>query len=276
MAQTNRIPPGQLDSYKRYWIDSLTKTLSEFREHEIEREFKELKLGFFGDTSIIDFIDFEIHRLLALLFMKSRKFDLAIEQLQLIRSKIPSDPVTAHLLGIGYLEKGEEEMCQGVLDEIELVSSDIAKWNDEWAGLKGRMLRQKWKKTGDRDYLERACNVYETVLSAYPDSYYMADAAGQANLLLGNKERAKTYSKKVLEITSELKKPTLWSLASRASALIIANDLNELSNVLTEINDLHPDERAKQTIKKTIQELSELTEINTKQQEKWIKILVAN
>ncbi len=273
MKRAASIMPRHKEAYFLEWKQMLDKALLDGSSHDVERLHKVIALSLFGSMKFKKFIDIRIHMRLAKLYLQEKKYLESISQFNLFLQAIPNDLNVLHLKALSYIEIKDYKACSNLIKRTEKLDADIMKWNMNWAGLKGRWNREQWKLSGDKRFLKQAKDVYETAAIYNPASFYMADAAGQCNLQLGAIDRAQSNFKKSLSIINTVKQPTIWSSASKLTALIFLNNENEVEKELLLLRNLKPDPRSTERIERTIDEISSLAGVAPEKINHWKKIL---
>lgn len=180
-------------------------------------------------------LDLRLHRRLGDMYLAGKDGAHAAIEFELALRLVPNDPFLQHRRALAELEAGNAGAAREQLERAEQADPTIASWNPEFAGLKGRIWREQWLRTRAPEDLRKARDAYWQAMDQQPDSYYLADNAGQLSLALGEQEQAKEAFRRALAAIERLKERSVWSLATMATASF---GLGETENGLRHLREL--------------------------------------
>jgi tetratricopeptide (TPR) repeat protein len=172
-------------------------------------------------------IDVRLHRKLGLLLLEQRQLDAAVEELELARRSAPRDIYVLRPLGEAYLklyldadpgsEDREEEQRQieVLLGIIEGIDESAFVYQPDAAALLAKYLRKAQRRT------ESSIEVLRRALAVNPDSSYLADLLGQAQLEIGQIDDARRSYATALEIIERKPERGIWDHATAAAANVV-------------------------------------------------------
>lgn len=150
-------------------------------------------------------IDVQIHELLSQVYLETGSYDLALAEVNRAIDCLPEDLGLLHRKILILIEKKEYFMARDNLDFIYREFPE-AKFLPEIAGVEGRLHRELYESTGDKQELETAINAYELAYQRDPLSYYCGVNAVNLKLLAGKIEEAQKLAKEVMVICKDLLK----------------------------------------------------------------------
>jgi tetratricopeptide (TPR) repeat protein len=216
------------------WRQRLDDVLAQNRASEVRHlhDWMDIAFGRSGEKRPRP-LDLRIHTRLGEIYMKARDYDRAIEQLEQARDLAPRDIFVLRSLGRAYLEKGERDAVQAVLDRIGELDKDAFRHNTECAALAGRFYR-----TGGDAH--KAAEVYRGALGVNPESHYLANLVAEACLEAGNRDGAANAYRQVLDILGRLNESNIWTHASAGNARFFLNDEEGLAREIAAIRQTSP------------------------------------
>lgn len=234
-----RMPSLVNEANIREWLDRLDRFGPE-RGSELPgfERWMQLAFGREGDAAGVP-IDVRLHRRLGELYLGLRDYARAMHQLNLARRAAPRDIYVLRPLGEAgmkqYLELGEQgrtddaaglrEEVDGVMAAIADLDEDAYCSNPDTAALFGKYRRLA---LGD---LDGAITTLSIALDRNPDSYYLADVLGQAELEAGRLDDARATYARAIEILDALAaagEENVWTHATYATAALVCGQ-NELA-----------------------------------------------
>jgi tetratricopeptide (TPR) repeat protein len=249
-----RMPSLVNEANIREWLDRLDRLGRERGSelHGFER-WMNLAFGREGETAGLP-IDVRLHRRLGEMYLGRREFERAMVQLNLARLAAPRDIYVLRPLGEAgmkrYLELDEHgdpdaatrlrRQVDGALNAIAELDEDAFVSNSDAAALRG-----KYQRLALRD-VDGAIATFSAALERNPDSYYLADVLGQAQLEAGHVEDAKATYDRAVEILDRLAaagESNVWTHATYATAFLVRGDAPSAARSLSaiaELDDLPP------------------------------------
>jgi tetratricopeptide (TPR) repeat protein len=173
-------------------------------------------------------LDLLIHNRLADLYLKSRNYRRAIEQLQLARQLAPRDIFVLRRLGKALLDDARRDEAKAVIDRIASLDKAAVVRNAECAALAGRWYRE------GRD-LARAIEIFRDALGADRESYYLANLLGETQLEASQLDGARESFAVALDIIGRLREQNVWTRATPANARFVLGDDDRAAEHLREI-----------------------------------------
>jgi tetratricopeptide (TPR) repeat protein len=218
-------------------------------------------------------LDVRLHRRLGDMYLAARDGARAAEQFELGLTLVPNDMYLKHRLALAQAEAGNAGRAREILEEMERVDPALTAWNPEVAGLKGRLFRDEWKRTGSTEALRAARDAYWVVMDKQPDSYYMADNVGQLSLALGDMDRAKEAFTRAIDAVNRLKERSVWSLATLATSWLALGDTEKGTAYLCAVAELSPTPRDLESIEGGLRRLREGLKAEETTLEGWLRAL---
>jgi tetratricopeptide (TPR) repeat protein len=262
-------PPDPAPRLSEDLVQEWNRRLDELRYEGRQAEVDQLHRCFEVAVASRDAVTMSLHQRFAEAYLANKQPQEAAAQLELAARLGPRDLIVLHLLGLAYLEADDDEACLNVLQRMKAVDSTVLQWNVDCAGLEGRWHRRAWDRTGKQQHLEAARDAYELAMENDHGGYYMADAAGQVNLLIGDVERAKVSFERVARRLREFPEDSVWSHASGAAAAITMGDERGATAHLSSIYSHHPDQRTLETLDRTLKMLQRTLNLPTEQLDLW-------
>lgn len=179
-------------------------------------------------------LDLRIHNRLADLYVKSRNYRRAIEQLELARQLAPRDIFVLRRLGKALLDDGQRDEAKAVIDRIAVLDAAAVVRNAECAALAGR-----WHREGHD--LARAVEIFRNALSADRESYYLANLLGEVQLEANQLDGARESFTVALDIIERLREQNVWTRATAANARFVLGDDERAAECLRLIAASSPD-----------------------------------
>ncbi len=217
------------------WCERLDALREQNRYGEVGHLHVALLKVFSSDDQVPVPLDVRLHRRLGEMYLAARLAPAAVVQFELALRLVPQDLFLKHKLALAHVEAGNGGKAKELLEELERVNPDLATWNPEFAGLKGRIFRDEWKRTGSQEALRKARDAYWAVMEKQPDSYYVADNVGQLSLLLGEKDKALAAYATATSAIERLRERSVWSLATLATAGVVSGDLDAACDRLRDV-----------------------------------------
>jgi tetratricopeptide (TPR) repeat protein len=194
-------------------------------------------------------LDLRIHSRLADLYLKSRKYPKAIDQLSLARKLGPRDIYVLRRLGKAYLENGDRDLAKEVIDRIKELDKNAVVHNAECAALAGR-----WYREGGN--LAMAEEIFSAALDADPESHYLANLLGEVRLEAGRRDSAGEAFKRSLDIIERLRETNIWTLADAANAAFFVGEDEKAAGYLRTLAQGKPDAGVLATIEGGLRRLA--------------------
>lgn len=194
-------------------------------------------------------LDLRIHSRLADLYLRAKKYDRAIEQLELSRQLAPRDIFVLRTLGRAHLASNKRKEAKDVIDRIASLDPEAFTNNAECAALAGRWYREG----GD---LPKAEEIYVAALDHDPDSYYLANLLAEVRLDAGKNEAAVDAYRRALTILRGLTEANIWTHATAANAAFALGDDGEAVQFLVKVRESNPDGDQLATIERGLRDLA--------------------
>jgi tetratricopeptide (TPR) repeat protein len=220
-------------------------------------------------------LDIRLHRRLGDMYLAARDGANAAIEFELALRLTPNDPFLQHRRTLAELDAGNAGRAGALLAEAEAADPTLITWNPEFAGLKGRIFRDEWKRTGSLDALRKARDAYWQVMEKQPDSYYMADNVGQLSLALGEPAQARQAFERAVAIIERLKERSVWSLATLATASFGLEKMEAGLAYLQQIRGLQPAPTARelQSIEEGLSRMRDTLTIEKSAYDAWVAAL---
>jgi tetratricopeptide (TPR) repeat protein len=202
-------------------------------------------------------LDVRLHRRLGEVYLESGRGAEAVDQFTLALRLFPRDVFLLHKLALAHLECRNRGQAIATLERIDAIDSAASRANPEVAGLKGRLHREEWQQSGDRDHLRTARDAYQAALDQAPDSYYMAANVGELSLALDEGEAAAAAYDRAVAAIRRTGERSWWSLATLASAAVVKGDQAEALQFLGEAGALNPPPRDMESIRQGLLRLQQ-------------------
>jgi tetratricopeptide (TPR) repeat protein len=255
------------------WCERLDALRAARRSREVGHLHRALLLAFTPAGSEPPPLDVRLHRRLGEMYLEARQGTEAIEQFELALRLAPKDLFLLHKLALARLEAVDVNGALEVFASIEKLDPQAADWNAEIAGLKGRTYRERWQSTGDVEDLRTARDAYSQAMENDPESYYLADNAGQLSLLLGERERAIEAFGKAEQAIARSGERSVWSLATTATAEIVLGEEARALAVLGDIQALGPTQRELHSIENGLHRLRDSLDVPDEVFGRWVGAL---
>lgn len=239
------------------WCERLDALRLTGRSAEVEHIHRALLLAFApsGDKAHDVPLALRLHRRLGELYLDAKRGREAVTQFRLALRLFDKDLFVLHKLALAHLEAGDRDQALQTLERIEQLDEQAVTENPEVAGLKGRLHRERWERTGDTVDLRAARDAYRIAMEARPDSYYMAANVGELSLALGEREVASDAYRSAAGIIHGSGERTFWSVATLAAAAIVNNKQNEALEFLREAGSLALSARDIDSVRKGLRRL---------------------
>ena len=218
-------------------------------------------------------LDVRLHRRLGELYLDSGRGAEAAVQFNLALRLFPRDVFLLHKLTLAQLPDGNRGQALSTLESIETIDATAARENPEIAGLKGRLYREEWQRSTDRDHLRTARDAYQAALEHSPDSYYMAANVGELSLALGEHDAATKAYEQATAAIRRTGERTWWSLATLASAAIVRGDDSEALALLGDAGALSPPPRDVESIRQGLTRLQQHLRLSADVSAAWLGAL---
>ena len=237
------------------WRSRLEKLLVDERLSEVEQLHDWMNVAYGRADAETRPLDLGIHTQLGEIYFSIRKHKKAAEQFELARKIVPRDIYILLNLGRAYLECGEREKTDEILKRIEALDETAFERNAECAALLGRWHREgdDWKSAGD---------TYRKALQHNPDSYYLANVAGEAYLKAGSKEEADDSFREALGIIEKIDEDNVWTSATAANATFALGDDENTMKYLRKVREHRPTPSDFATIETGLRRISESVDPN--------------
>jgi len=234
-------PPPLTESAVHEWLDRITYFERTDRRSEVGHLHKAMVNVFApGDNAFETPLDVRLHRRLGDIYLFSKQPQAAAKQYELALRLSPRDIFILHKKGVALLETGDEPGAQQVLDALLKIDPNATKWSTEIAGMKGRLLWQKYQRGRAESDLRGARDAYAEGLDCNLDSHYMADNVGQLSLLLGESEKAREAFQKGLAALQKTGDQGYWAVAAAASCHLGLGKRAEGLAALRRVSALRP------------------------------------
>ena len=268
-------PPPLTESSIDDWLDRITYFERTDRRSEIRQLHKAL-LNVFANGSEDMPLDVRLHRRLGDIYLFSKHSKEAAHQYDLALRLSPRDIFLWHKKGLALLEAGDEMGAEAMLGKLLAIDPSAIRMSTEVAGLQGRLLWQKYRRTLDRADLRAARDAYGAGLEHNPNSHYMADNVGQLSLLLGESDSAREAFTKGLAALERTGDAGYWAVATRASCLFGLQERDRGRQTLQAIPTLRPEPAALDSIVRGLRRLHEGLGSSADELEELIALLNGN
>lgn len=256
------------------WLVRLDKLEEDKRSTELTSYQSWMNIAFGHDptspTTMQRQIDLRLHRRLGDYYLEQRNFVLAIEQLRLARESAPRDiyvlsRLTEALIKQILKKSDKHESVKELQPEIEelqqritVLDPDAIYTSPDTAASVAKYSRRI------KERPEEAITIYTNALKHNPDSYYLSDVLAQTQLEVGKiREATKTYEI-TLAILKRIPDRSVWSFATKITANLVLNNLNDAKKAIGEILKLHPTKNQLMSIKEGILDICAKTGIAEK------------
>jgi len=236
------------------WLSRLDALLKENRKSEVVhlQDWMEIAFGREAQSERRP-LDLRVHTRLGEVYLATRNYPRAVQQLELARQLAPRDIYVLRSLGRAYLETQNYDGAQAAIDRITELDGDALTTSPECAALDARYLRE-------RKRLPEAIAVLGDALAANPDSYYLANLHGEYSLEAGNREQAKASFGVARKIIERLREPNIWTNATAANAAFVVGDDDGAEKLLRAVMAKNPDADELATIERGLRRLAPLLE----------------
>jgi len=174
-------------------------------------------------------IDEQIHELLSKVFLEDRNFDYALTEVEKALNLLPDDLGLLHRKTLVLLETKQYQRAKESIDMIHREFPE-AKYLPEVAGLEGRLYRQLYECTGEKDNLEQSIIAYETAYQKNRYSYYCGVNAVVLKYINGSVSESKILCEDVLSVCTEIQKhgkDSFWLDFTIGELKLILGDVEE-------------------------------------------------
>lgn len=268
-------PPPLTESSIDDWLDRIAYFEDTDRRSEIGQLHKALLNVFAGGNDDTP-LDVRLHRRLGDIYLFSKHSKEAAHQYDLALRLSPRDIFLWHKKGLALLEAGDEVGAEEMLGKLLAIDPSAIRMSTEVAGLQGRLLWQKYRRTHDRADLRAARDAYGAGLAHNPNSHYMADNVGQLSLLLGENDVARDAFSKGLAALERTGDAGYWAVATRASCLFGLQERDRGRLTLQTIPALRPEPAALDSIVRGLRRLHEGLGSSADELEELIALLNGN
>ncbi|WP_459863839.1 TIR domain-containing protein [Endothiovibrio diazotrophicus] len=242
------LPTGNVVEEWRHRLDQIAEA---DRMSEVEQLHRWMDITFGLEEGEPQAIDLRIHARLGEIYLKARNTKQAIAQLKLARRLAPRDIYVLRMLGKAYLDDRDSDEAWNIIKRINELDPQAKSRNSECAALEGRWLRENGL---HRD----AGEVFKGALRFNPDSYYLANLAGEAFLAAGEHESAREYFQQAADIVSRLNEKNVWALATKANALLAVHGITDQTRqALDAVRHAHPSAGEKESILRGLSSIAE-------------------
>lgn len=236
------------------WRIRLDEVLTRNRASEVEHLHDWLDIAFGRDRDEQPRpLDLRIHGRLADLYIKSRNYGRAIEQLELSRQLAPRDIYVLRQLGKAYLDSGERDRAKATIDLIVELDKKALVHNAECAALGAR-----WYREGGNP--GKAADILRAALDADPESYYLANLLGEVALESAQIPAARDAFERALDIIGRLRETNIWTHATAANAAFVLGKDELAAKNLKAIAETKPDAGSLATIEGGLERLAKRVE----------------
>jgi tetratricopeptide (TPR) repeat protein len=236
------------------WRIRLDEVLKRNRASEVEHLHDWLDIAFGREREEQPRpLDLRIHGRLADLYIKSRNYRRAIEQLELSRQLAPRDIYVLRQLGKAYLDSGDRGRAKAVIDRIDELDSKALVHNAEYAALAAR-----WYREGGNH--AKAAEILRAALDDDRDSYYLANLLGEVALEGGQEQAGREAFKRALDIIARLRETNIWTHATAANAAFVLGNDELAAKNLKAVAETNPDAGALGTIEAGLDRLAKHVE----------------
>ncbi|MFB9982647.1 TIR domain-containing protein [Mesorhizobium kowhaii] len=216
------------------WLERIERLERSSRFSEIEELHDWLNLAFGRDNSAGQRpLDLRIHRRLGELYARAGRAERAAMEFELARQMAPRDVYVLRRLGKAYLDQRRLDNAGELLDAISELDSRAFVRNAENAALKARWHTAQGGHAAAIDILKAAAE-------NNPDSYYVFDLLGQAQLEDGRLDDAKLTYRSVLAFLSKLRDRNIWTAATGFNASLLLDDGERMREFVGELKDFGP------------------------------------
>ncbi|GAA0947124.1 toll/interleukin-1 receptor domain-containing protein [Virgisporangium aurantiacum] len=259
------------------WCERIDMLRRAGRSAEVAHIHRALLLAFAppGEDSSQVPLDLRLHRRLGELYLDARRGQEAVAQFELALRLFGKDVFVLHKLALAHLEAGNGGEAIRTLDRIATLDPAAVTENPEVAGLKGRLHRQRWEQDRNTADLRAARDAYRAAMETAAESYYMAANVGELSLALGERDVAlQAYDSAVATIRRSGER-SVWSLATLATAAIVAGESEEALSLLGEIGALDCPPRDLETIRNSLRRLRDHLSASAEDLASWLGALSA-
>jgi tetratricopeptide (TPR) repeat protein len=253
----------------REWQSRLDRLASERRASEVRHRHHWMDIAFGQSVDDPRPLDLGLHRRLGEIYMASKDYAEAADQLELARQLAPRDIYILRELGKAYLKQpgsiGRTKAGE-VIAAIDQLDPQAAVTNVECAALKGKWLIENLN-------FEQAAIVYSACLDQNPDSYYLADLLAQVRLDQRSVDQAREIYQRALEIVDRVDDDSLWSHATGATAAIVTGNEKAARHHLRGIHRRTPNADEHDSITKTLERVRAAWGFDWKKYGEWIAVI---
>lgn len=246
------------------WVQRLDELVgSENLRAELPGFIRWMRLAFGSDDGdSATPIDVRLHRKLGLLLLEQRELAAAVEELELARRAAPRDVYVLRPLGEAYLKlyldadpgsehRAEQEVqIEVLLQMIDGIDERAFVHQPDAAALYAKYLRKAKGQT------QPAIEVLGHALAANPDSSYLADLLGQAQLEIGRIDDARHSYETALEIIERKAERGIWDHATAAAANLVLARPEQAVESVGQVVALAPNPSEQASIEQGLREIA--------------------
>ncbi len=226
LAQVARFRPPRAASPEdlEAWRLRFTTLRDQGREAEVPQLAEQFYASLETDPAAVDR---RIHELLSDVYLRLRRPEKALEELERALAFAPQDLILAHRKGLSLLEMKNLQAAQRHLEELYTRVPKARDWA-EFAGLEGRLHRELYRLDARPEDIRRAAEAYSRAFWADPTQHYPGGQAIAMALLAGDRVTIDALLPKVLELCrTEVAsaKASFWSDFTLGEMLLIQGDL---------------------------------------------------
>jgi tetratricopeptide (TPR) repeat protein len=174
-------------------------------------------------------VDPALHELLSRTLLDNGDYAAAIEEVEYALQLVGRDVDLLHRQALALVEMQNLPEAEKLVGEL-LDQNPELKFNPELASLEGRIHRERWQVTGDREQLDRAFEAYLRAYRADRTQYYPGINAGSLALARGDAAQAAEIFRDVLDTCRDLREHAVvsyWVDFSAGEAHLGLGDVEE-------------------------------------------------
>jgi tetratricopeptide (TPR) repeat protein len=260
------------DEVVQEWLRRLDDLEANDRMSEVEHMHNWIRIMFDGPSGLgrsgDRLWDIRLHMRLGEIYHKSKQYEKAIEQYEIVKSITPLDFFILSRLTLACLDNHNLSKAEENIRRINDLVPNAEETSAEIAGLIGRYWKEAAKDYSEKQQKQKSEEAYRKARKAYiaglnrnSNSYYMADNIGQLSLKLNEIERAKEAYQQAETILNDLKEDNIWTLATKTTVAIVLGRENDALTHLKQIGSLGASKRDIKSVRKGLEDIAEQLEI---------------
>ena len=174
-------------------------------------------------------VDPALHELLSRTLLDNGEYAAAIEEVDYALRLVGRDVDLLHRKALALVEMQNLPGAEELVSEL-LAQNPALKFNPELASLEGRIHRERWQVSGEREELDRAFEAYLRAYRADRTQYYPGINAGGLALAKGDAAQAADIFRDVLDTCRDLREHLVvsyWVDFSAGEAHLGLGDVEE-------------------------------------------------